>query len=240
MEMGKNLRYGISALVMGAALAVATPSFAHHTGWTPGGGGSAPSGAGAHAAPSGTPHGFGPAFHGPFGAAHAHVFGSGQSFAHFNPAQRTAWSHGRWWHGHRGGRDGWWWFAGGGWFFYPFAVYPYPDYVSSYSYYDDDYYGPPGGGQQWYYCYNPAGYYPYVQNCNGPWRPVPMTPPPPGAQQGMNQGPDAGPPPDGGPDDSQDQGPPQNGPNNGPNGGPANGPPANMNGPPPGNPPPGY
>jgi hypothetical protein len=37
-----------------------------------------------------------------------------------------------------------------------------------------------GGGQQaapapayyWYYCTNPAGYYPYVQNCNDAWMAV--------------------------------------------------------------------
>lgn len=26
--------------------------------------------------------------------------------------------------------------------------------------------------QLWYYCANPAGYYPYVQNCSQPWIPV--------------------------------------------------------------------
>jgi len=29
----------------------------------------------------------------------------------------------------------------------------------------------------WYYCDNPAGYYPYVQQCPGGWRPVAPTPP---------------------------------------------------------------
>lgn len=29
----------------------------------------------------------------------------------------------------------------------------------------------------WYYCANPKGYYPYVQNCPGGWRPVTPTPP---------------------------------------------------------------
>lgn len=28
----------------------------------------------------------------------------------------------------------------------------------------------------YYYCDNPAGYYPYVQNCSQPWRQVPVTP----------------------------------------------------------------
>jgi hypothetical protein len=30
--------------------------------------------------------------------------------------------------------------------------------------------------QSWYYCDNPKGYYPYVQNCNAGWRPVPANP----------------------------------------------------------------
>jgi len=29
----------------------------------------------------------------------------------------------------------------------------------------------------WYYCDNPQGYYPYVQQCPGGWRPVVPTPP---------------------------------------------------------------
>jgi hypothetical protein len=29
----------------------------------------------------------------------------------------------------------------------------------------------------WYYCDNPQGYYPYVQQCPGGWRPVTPTPP---------------------------------------------------------------
>jgi hypothetical protein len=34
----------------------------------------------------------------------------------------------------------------------------------------------------WYYCTNPAGYFPYVQNCNKAWIPVvpQSAPPPPG------------------------------------------------------------
>ena len=30
--------------------------------------------------------------------------------------------------------------------------------------------------QSWYYCDKPKGYYPYVQNCNAGWRPVPADP----------------------------------------------------------------
>jgi hypothetical protein len=31
--------------------------------------------------------------------------------------------------------------------------------------------------QFWYYCHNPKGYYPYVQQCPGGWRQVAPTPP---------------------------------------------------------------
>jgi hypothetical protein len=30
--------------------------------------------------------------------------------------------------------------------------------------------------QSWYYCEDPQGYYPYVQNCNTAWRPVAASP----------------------------------------------------------------
>ena len=34
----------------------------------------------------------------------------------------------------------------------------------------------PAPPTSWYYCDNPAGYYPYVQQCPGGWRPVAPTP----------------------------------------------------------------
>jgi hypothetical protein len=130
----------------------------------------------------------------------------------FTPGERAMWTHGRWWHGRRGGRLGWWWWAGGGWYFYPAPVYPYPDYVSE-TIYDEpssDY------GDYWYYCRNPRGYYPYVQTCRSAWQPVPAQPDAgygggygngdqyaPGNQMGPN---DQGPPDGYGPQD--DQGPP--------------------------------
>ena len=36
---------------------------------------------------------------------------------------------------------------------------------------------PPPTPPSWYYCDNPQGYYPYVQQCPGGWRPVAPTPP---------------------------------------------------------------
>ena len=47
----------------------------------------------------------------------------------------------------------------------------------------------PGAGQEppqqiWYYCQDPMGYYPYVQNCNSNWQAVPASVlPPPTPQQ---------------------------------------------------------
>ena len=35
---------------------------------------------------------------------------------------------------------------------------------------------PPASPPVWYYCDNPAGYYPYVQQCPGGWRTVPPSP----------------------------------------------------------------
>jgi hypothetical protein len=51
---------------------------------------------------------------------------------------------------------------------------------------------PPAYGQTWYYCDNPRGYYPAVQNCPTGWRavPAPAAPPPPPPPPG-------GPPPPG-------------------------------------------
>ncbi|HWU36839.1 MAG TPA: hypothetical protein VN203_04270, partial [Candidatus Acidoferrum sp.] len=77
--------------------------------------------------------------------------------------------------------------------YYPYPSYPYPDYP--YPYYG----GPPAVVQQqppvyiqqepqaqtqqptyWYYCQNPQGYYPHVQQCPGGWMTVvpPTTAPP--------------------------------------------------------------
>ncbi len=80
------------------------------------------------------------------------------------------WRGGHWFHGPHDGRDGWWWTVGGFWYFYPQPVYPYPDP-----------YTPPDvvviagpatamAPAYVYYCGNPAGYYPYVGQCFGPWQ----------------------------------------------------------------------
>jgi hypothetical protein len=36
---------------------------------------------------------------------------------------------------------------------------------------------PPSPPPSWYFCDNPQGYYPYVQQCPGGWKQVPATPP---------------------------------------------------------------
>lgn len=196
------------------------------------------------------------------GAAPGHVFAGGgfhaygtvhpllfqhHVFAHFTPGERAAWTDGWWHHGWWHGRWGWWWFAGGYWWWYSAPVYPYPTTVSD-VYYVEPTYGAEdqGASGYWYYCSNPAGYYPYVQSCNGPWEPVPPTPAPgygqmpnyqndqgPGYQQGPPSGDEEGPPP-GYP---REQGPPPGDENGPPRGYPGEqGPPGDDQG----GPPPGY
>jgi hypothetical protein len=55
----------------------------------------------------------------------------------------------------------------GGSFFYPWWGY-YPNY----GYYD---YDQTFSSQIWYYCTDPAGYYPYVTQCNTGWQAVPAS-----------------------------------------------------------------
>lgn len=103
-------------------------------------------------------------------------------FARFAAHDRDVWVGGRWHHEWHNGRLGWWWFAGGVWYFYDSPVYPYPTVVSPVMYAE-----PMVGAQppvaatapSYYYCDNPAGYYPYVQNCPTAWRQVQAAPPPP-------------------------------------------------------------
>ncbi|HEY8698964.1 MAG TPA: hypothetical protein VIM02_15250 [Rhizomicrobium sp.] len=145
----------------------------------------------------------------------------GARIARFSPHERAMWTGGHWWRGRHHGHFGWWWWVDGGWFFYNAPVYPYPDYVS------EEYYEEPSQdyGDYWYYCRDPRGYYPYVQQCNGQWEPVPAQPAGadnggPGGNDGDydngpgpgddEMGPDDNGPPD--EDDQDDQGPPPSGP----------------------------
>jgi hypothetical protein len=101
-------------------------------------------------------HGFAGGWHGGFAGGNWHGGVAGGN-----------WHGGNWYHGWHNGRYGWWW--GGPAVGFTFYDYPYWD-----GYYSDYGYGQqPYAGQYWYYCSDPAGYYPYVQQCNVPWQPVP-------------------------------------------------------------------
>src|SRR5438105_7913381 len=59
-------------------------------------------------------------------------------------------------------------FGGGlglGFFGYPYYAPDYGDYG----------YSQPYSAQTWYYCWDPAGYYPYVTQCNTGWQAVPAS-----------------------------------------------------------------
>jgi hypothetical protein len=80
--------------------------------------------------------------------------------------------------------------AWGGWGYpsYPGAVYdpsaaiPYPADAppSTGSFTPPDAEQAPAPSSDWYYCANPAGYYPYVQQCSSGWTPVAPQGAPPG------------------------------------------------------------
>jgi hypothetical protein len=75
-----------------------------------------------------------------------------------------------WYHGWRNGQYGWWWGDGLGSTYDPY------DYGWD-AYPDSGYYGytQPYTAQTWYYCSDPAGYYPYVTQCNTGWQAVPAS-----------------------------------------------------------------
>ena len=100
---------------------------------------------------------------------------------HFSERDWGHWRGGYWRHIWHDGRLGWWWVVGPYWYFYPSPVYPYPDpYVPPAMVMNQSAAPAPQGPpptQSWYYCDNPQGYYPYVQNCTTQWRSVPAMPP---------------------------------------------------------------
>jgi hypothetical protein len=114
----------------------------------------------AHAA-----HGGGGGFHG--GGFHGGGFHRGVAGGH----HAYGYGHrGRWYHGWHGGRYGWWAIGPG----LAWAYYDYP-WWGSYPGYDYYGYSQPYASQTWYYCSDPAGYYPYVTQCNTGWLPVPAS-----------------------------------------------------------------
>lgn len=100
-------------------------------------------------------------------ASERHGTFRGRDYAQFTAEDRDHWRRGEWRHTSHDGRFGWWWFVGGFWYFYPQPIYPYPTYIGFYYEpgYDADYY--------WYWCDDPEGYYPYIEECYLPWVPVP-------------------------------------------------------------------
>src|SRR6516225_6979778 len=101
-------------------------------------------------------HGGGGGFHGGgFGGFHGRGFHGGGFHGGF---------HGGGFHGD-GFHDNRFFFGGG-------FVDPWWGYYPDYGYYD---YGQSYSSQTWYYCSDPAGYYPYVTQCNTGWQAVPAS-----------------------------------------------------------------
>ena len=113
------------------------------------------------------PHGGGGGFHG--GGFHAGYSGFHGGWHGGVAGIHNGLGHGgQWYHGWRGGSYGWWWGDGLGWTDLPYGSDYYPDY----GYYGS---GQPSASQNWYYCSDPAGYYPYVAQCNTGWQTVPVS-----------------------------------------------------------------
>jgi hypothetical protein len=105
------------------------------------------------------------------------------------------WRRGRWANERHGGRLGWWWVVGDLWYLYPEPIYPYPE-----PYLPPDVVVPDTGTvQYWYYCADPPGYYPYVQECATDWQAVPAEPAPAASRTDPYVPPDAVVPQSGGP-----------------------------------------
>jgi hypothetical protein len=156
MMTSKRLRLALSLAPLLGALALATPAKA--------------------APPSGGQHHFD-------GGSHGDFHHDGGHFRHDHDHFGFGFGFGGFW-------DPWWGWGPAEYWGYP---YYYPSYYPPYP----AYYAPPAGyapqpvapaatspqfsgappAQYWYYCDNPQGYYPYVQNCGSQWRQVAATPP---------------------------------------------------------------
>jgi hypothetical protein len=155
-KIARALRRTAAALLCVAALSQPNFAFAAH-----GGGG------------FGGFHGGG--FHGGFGGFHGGGFHAGgfRGGWHGGFAAHNGFGHingGHWYHGWHGGHYGWWLVGPGlAWSYYSYPWWgAYPDDW----YYD---YEQPYSAQIWYYCSDPAGYYPYVTQCNTGWQAVPAS-----------------------------------------------------------------
>jgi hypothetical protein len=145
-RIGRALATVAAALFCATALGQPNPAYAGPHG---GGGGFHGGGGGFHGGGMGGFHGAGfGGFHGGFAGLH-----NGFGERHEGFGER-----------HEGFRRG----IGFGFFQYPYGW----DYSPDYSYYG---YSQPYSSQTWYYCWDPAGYYPYVTQCNTGWQAVPAS-----------------------------------------------------------------
>ena len=159
-----------TALTIAAALlcasAVSQPNLAYAGPHGSGGGGGFHGGGmgGFHGGSFGGFHGAGAGLHGGgfggfhsggFGGFHGHFAGMHNGFGDRREDFRER---------HEGFRRG----VGFGFFGYPYGW----DYSPDYGYYG---YSHPYSSQIWYYCFDPAGYYPYVTQCNTGWQAVPAS-----------------------------------------------------------------
>jgi hypothetical protein len=142
-----------AALLCAAALSEPNLAYAG-----PHGGGG---GGGFHGGGMGGFHGGGGGFHGGgFGGFHGGGFHGGFAGMHHGFGERQ-----------EGFRDRRGVFIGGLGLGFGYYGYPYGwDYSPDYGYYG---YSQPYSSQNWYYCSDPAGYYPYVAQCNTGWQAVP-------------------------------------------------------------------
>jgi hypothetical protein len=150
-RIGRALATVAAVLLCATALGQPNLAYAGHGGG--GGGGFHGGGGGFHGGGMGGFHGGGfGGFHGAgFGGFHGHFAGMHHGFG-----ER-----------HDGFRRGV--FIGGlgfGYYGYPYGW----DYSPDYGYSG---YSQPYSSQNWYYCSDPAGYYPYVAQCNTGWQAVP-------------------------------------------------------------------
>jgi hypothetical protein len=141
-----------AALLCAAALSEPNLAYAGPHGGGGGGGFHGGGGGGFHGGGMGGFHGGG------FGGFHGNGFHGNGFHAGFAGVH----------HGFDGRRGRFFGGLGFGFYGYPYGWDYYPDY----GYYG---YSQPYSSQTWYYCWDPAGYYPYVTQCNTGWQTVPAS-----------------------------------------------------------------
>jgi hypothetical protein len=161
-KIGRALATAAAALVLGTITFLPGVANARGGGGGGGGGGFHGGGGGFH---GGGFHGGG--FHGGFAGFHGGGFHNG--FGRFRGGFGVGGLYAPFWWGY-------------GYPYYDYGYYPdygYYGYDPSSSYYGNypgnGYGAQPYTGATWYYCSNPAGYYPYVSQCNTGWQAVPAS-----------------------------------------------------------------